>query len=272
MEAAAQGQNRTVTVITPENITVTYQLAGVITRSAAMILDLLIQVLLIVLLSILVDTFRNVGFGIDHLVSFVGFIASFCVMFVYNIFFEMVWGGRTPGKRVFGLRVIRDGGFPINIVSSCIRNILRFVDLGIVVLPTGSVQMLYALPGVISVFVSNRYKRIGDYAAGTLVIHEQSASPFAALTGASAAKPEIAVLLPLVKNLDRMSVDEYRIVRRFTSRRATLLPAVQAGVSESIARPLLDKLEIRVDIRYQVQYADILEAIERRYAEEHGIL
>jgi hypothetical protein len=76
----------------------------------------------------------------------------------------------------------------------------------------------------------------------------------------------------MVKNLDRMTQDDFRIVRRFTTRRAKLEPAVQAAVAESIARPLLQKLDMAIQVYYQVQYADILEAIERRYTEENGIL
>jgi uncharacterized RDD family membrane protein YckC len=263
---------RIVSVITPENITVEYQLAGVATRSLALIVDLCIQMILFVLLSIAVGFIRNVGFGIDHIVVFVGAIGGFSILFVYNIFFEMTCGGRTPGKRVFGLRVIRDGGYPVTFVASCIRNILRFIDMGLIPLPTGGVLPLWGAPGLISVFVSHQYKRIGDYAAGTIVIHEVSATPFGISPVQDSLRAEIEQIIPMVRNLDRMTPNEFRIVRRFTSRRAKLELTVQAAVAESIARPLLDKLDMRVQVYYQTQYADILEAIERRYIEENGIL
>jgi hypothetical protein len=76
----------------------------------------------------------------------------------------------------------------------------------------------------------------------------------------------------MVKNLDRMTPDDFRIVRRFTTRRANLDLTVQAAVAESIARPLMKKLDMGIQVYYQAQYADILEAIERRYTEENGIL
>ncbi len=78
--------------------------------------------------------------------------------------------------------------------------------------------------------------------------------------------------MPLIRNLDRMTPAEYRVLRRFTSRRHHFDLPVQAALGERLARPLLDKLEIPVQIIYQLQYADLLEAIERRYAEDRGIL
>lgn len=265
--------NRTVTVVTPENITVSYQLAGVATRSLALLVDLLAQLLLIILTALAASLLNHVGYGIEHIVAFVGTIASFCVMFVYNIFFEMIWGGRTPGKRLFGLRVVRDGGYPITLLASCIRNILRFIDLGIVPAATASGGVvLWGAPGLLCVLFSDKYKRIGDYAAGTIVIHEQSASPFVLPVGRAAMRPEIEQIMPLVKNIDRVDGKDFRIIRRFTTRRSKLEPIVQAAIAESIARPLLTKLDMRVEVYYQVQFADVLEAIERKYAEENGIL
>ena len=271
--------NRELTVVTPENVTISYQLAGMVTRILALLVDLTIQILLLIGLSIVIDLFQRVGFGLNHIMSFFGMIASFCILLVYNIFFEMIWGGRTPGKRLFRLRVLRDGGYPVNLTSSCIRNILRFIDLGIIPMPTGSAMyLLFATPGLTSVLLSSKYKRIGDYAAGTIVIHEQIASPFftgtahkVAVLTAPNSKPEL-LYDPMVKNLDRITLQDYQIIRRFTARRASLPTIVQAGVAEAIARPLIDRLDMQVDVQFQVQYADILEAIGRRYTEEMGIL
>jgi uncharacterized RDD family membrane protein YckC len=264
---------RTVTVVTPENITVTYQLAGVATRLLALLVDLFIQAALIIIVRIAVDLLSNVGFGVASTIMFLGFIGVFGIMFVYNIFFEMIWGGRTPGKRLFGLRVIRDGGYPVTIMASCIRNILRFIDLGLIPLPTSSVTIvLWGAPGLLSVFISGSYKRIGDYAAGTIVIHEANASPFFVPPGRDSLRDEIEQIVPMVKNIDRVTPDDFRIVRRFTTRRVKLDLTVQAAVAESIARPLMEKLDMRIQVYYQVQYADILEAIERRYTEENGLL
>lgn len=264
--------NRTVTVITPENITITYQLAGVATRFMAMLIDLLIQLLLLILAMLLVNLFQRVPFGINHLVGFFFFIMVFSILFVYPVFFEMIWAGRTPGKRLFGLRVLRDGGYPINIISSAIRNLLRFIDFGIIPFVADQTLVLWGLPGLMSVFFSGSYKRIGDYAAGTVVIRETRDTLLASAQGVIRRRPEIEALLPYIRNIDRLSVEDYRIVRRFTGRRAGLDLMVQAAVAESVARPLLQKMQIDIPLVCQLQYADVLEAIERRYIEENGIL
>ena len=263
--------SRTITVITPENITITYRLAGIASRFIALIIDLAIQALLLAGVGMLVARLTQLPLLGNFLMA-VGIIAGFLITFAYKIFFEMIWGGRTPGKRLLGLRVIREGGYPINLPASAIRNVLQFIDLGIIPLSVTGAVTLWGLPGLLCIFFSPTYKRIGDYAAGTVVIVEAPAVPFDAQRTDAQMRPEIVSLLPLVKNLDRLTVEEYRLIRRFTSRRSQLEMTVQASVGERLARPLMEKLEMDVQVAYQVQYANILEAIERKYAEERGVL
>lgn len=261
--------NRTVTIVTPENIHITYQLGGVASRFMALLVDLTIQFLLILLVQALVGLATGAGwFG--SLVSATGMVLIYLITFAYPVFFEMLWGGRTPGKRLFGLRVIRDGGFPITLMPSVLRNILRFIDFGIVPLSTTPL-VLFGLPGLASIFFSPLYKRLGDYAAGTLVIVEGGATPFGRHPTESPAA-SVSFFLPFVKNLDRMTAEEYRVVRRFTARRGALDPALQGRIAESIALPLIHKMELAAPVTFQIQYADLLEALEMRYAEEQGIL
>jgi uncharacterized RDD family membrane protein YckC len=265
--------SRTVTVTTPENVQVTYQVAGFASRFVATLIDLTIQLLLLLLA---VGIFNGVaavggtaGVGVGSIAYAFLFIAIFLIWFVYASFFELLWGGRTPGKRIMGLRVIRESGHPIDLISSAARNVLRFIDFGVI--PVSPILVLFGLPGLVSIFFSPTYKRIGDYAAGTLVIVEAGASPFAQQSVVPPSA-EVAGYLPLIRNLDRLTNEDYRLVRRFTARRAELDLNVQAALAERLARPLLDRLEIPVQIMYQIQFADLLEAIERRYAEDRGLL
>src|ERR1043166_8717641 len=161
--------SRTITIATPENITVTYQVAGIASRLLASLIDLLLQVGLLLGISFFLRQIAAVSSlfsaGIGSLVSFVSILVMFVIMFAYATIFEMMWGGRTPGKRLLGLRVIREGGYPINLVSSASRNVLRLIDLGLI--PLGaSPLLLWGLPGLICIFFSPGYKRIGDWAAG----------------------------------------------------------------------------------------------------------
>ncbi|HLK55710.1 MAG TPA: RDD family protein [Chthonomonadaceae bacterium] len=263
--------SRTITVITPENITITYRLAGVASRFIAFLIDAAIQMVMVLATVLIIGRVTMVPF-LGSFVTAAGIIGIFLIVFVYKVFFEMLWGGRTPGKRLLGLRVIREGGYPINLPASAARSVLQFIDLGIIPISLTSVVMLWGLPGLLCIFFSPTYKRIGDFAAGTVVIVEAPAIPFGAERPDSGLRPEIRDLMPLVKNLDRLTVEEYRLIRRFTSRRAQLELTVQASVGERLAGPLMQKLEMDIPVAYQVQYANILEAIERKYAEERGIL
>lgn len=264
--------SRTITVVTPENIQVIYELAGFASRFMALMIDLLIQIVAILLvlgaLRLFADVTLPLGGGFTGFIGALAYIGPYVLFFVYATFFEMLWGGRTPGKRLLGLRVIRDGGYPINIIASAIRNILRFVDFGIV----PPVLILCGLPGLLCIFFSPNYKRIGDYAAGTLVIVEAGATPFGTRRQDTALTNHVAAYLSLVKNVDRLTPGDYRVIRRFTARRGELDVIVQASLGERLARPLMQKLEIDTPITYQLQYADLLEAMERRYAEDRGVL
>lgn len=266
--------SRTVTVVTPENITVTYQLAGFASRFLAFLADLAVQIVMILLLGAIlhfaVGATGRAGITAASFVSAIGVVVSFLIVAAYALFFEMLWGGRTPGKRLLGLRVVREGGYPINLLSSAIRNILRFIDFGVAPLPTPLV--LFGLPGLLTIFFSDKYKRIGDYAAGTLVIIEAGATPFGTKRAHARLSAGAQALLPEIKNLDRLTSEEYRTVRRFTARRQELDLVVQASIGERLATPLMRKLDIETPILYQIQYADLLEALERRYAEERGVL
>ena len=89
-------------------------------------------------------------------------LGSFFLLWGYYLVFEIVWSGQTPGKRALGLRVIRENGYPIRAGDAVVRNLIRILDappLGAVV---GSLVML----------CNDRAKRIGDFAAGTIVVRE----------------------------------------------------------------------------------------------------
>ena len=262
--------SRAIVVITPENVAVNYRVAGMASRFMALLVDLLIQIGLLILFNWIFGLLGGAAFGLGSLFTALGVIFSYLTMFAYSLIFEAAWQGRTPGKRLFGLRVIRDGGYPVDWITSAIRNILRFADFGLLPIP-GLPLILFGAPGLLSIFLSPEYKRIGDYAAGTLVIVESGSSPFSTRSAAPPT-PAVQAMLPYVRNLDRLSPAEYRAVRRFASRRADLDLTVQAALGERIARPLMEKLEIQVPILVQLQYADLLEAMERAYAEERGVL
>src|SRR5439155_14952717 len=143
------------TIETPEGLVVTLPLAGVGSRFVSAAIDFPIQILLTA------GAFTVfVGFGVGGGVGPGLFaISVFAVFFVYDVSFEVLNGGRTPGKRWNGLRVVRTGGQPVGFVASAIRNLLRLVDI----LPG-----LY-LVGITSILVTDRNQRVGDLAGDTVV-------------------------------------------------------------------------------------------------------
>ena len=143
------------TITTPEGVELELQLAGLGSRFIAQTLDLLIKVTAIILVGITLAIIGLTGVAI--------MIPTFVlILYAYDVVFETFSNGRTPGKRAAKLRVVRTGGEPVDFVSSAIRNVLRLVDG----LPTSYV------PGIISILSTKRNQRLGDLAAGTIVIHE----------------------------------------------------------------------------------------------------
>jgi uncharacterized RDD family membrane protein YckC len=159
-----------VRIETPEQIDLALEPAGLGSRFVALFLDLLIQVGVLVVLVILgAFLLALIGFQategwVQGVLLALLLAAVFLFQFGYDIYFEVRHNGQTPGKRVAGIRVMREGGGPIDFRSSCIRNLLRPVDL----LP------VFYLLGALVAALNRRRQRLGDLAAGTMVIRERN--------------------------------------------------------------------------------------------------
>lgn len=158
----------TLDIQTPENVAFGYQVAGIGSRFLASLVDTLIVgllqvVVLIVVLVILNATGGNTLAG-GFSMWFVAILSLVGAIFYwgYYVFFEMLWNGQSPGKRWVGLRVIRTDGTPITLSESLIRNLARLVDF----LPAA-----YGV-GIVTMFIDRQSRRLGDLAAGTLVVQD----------------------------------------------------------------------------------------------------
>ncbi|MFS0552940.1 RDD family protein [Brevibacillus sp. 179-C9.3 HS] len=159
--------NREASVVTPEHVMLRFQTAGLGSRAAAMLIDFVI--LLLVNLTVFI-MFGIVLFGNEDdffldsgsYAMAVVILLIFLINFGYFLFLEALWSGQTVGKRLLGIRVIRDNGQPATFISSTIRNLFRIVDG----MPSG-----YFL-GALVCFFHPRDKRIGDMVAGTIVVVE----------------------------------------------------------------------------------------------------
>jgi uncharacterized RDD family membrane protein YckC len=225
------------TVITPEQVAVTYRLAGIGTRFAAMLVDTLIQGALVV--AILFGVLPGAGMALSHFVEVASAwmvallaLALFLAVWGYFIFFEAVWSGRTPGKRLAGIRVLRDAGYPIDFRSAFLRNICRYVDFLPVAYGVGATVM----------FFSKDSKRLGDYVAGTVVVVDSQGRPPKAESEPSAGLPVTQYMVlgdPAVLNLRAVTRDQLAVVDRYLERRESLLEAPRAELARKIAEPLL---------------------------------
>ncbi len=242
------------TIDTPEQTALEFPLAGIGSRFMALAVDTLIQfitaaVAFIVLLlaggSLLSD-----WDAASVWVRALFIVAIFLLYYGYFTFFEAIWNGQTPGKRWTKIRVMKDSGRSITIFEAMTRNLVRLVD---------SVPGIYAV-GIISVLVSRQNKRLGDYAAGTVVVHER---PFSELQyDTHPAQPQQAAVAgaPLYAAA-RLSADELQLIETFLQRRARLTPEVR----QQMAKQISDRMAARLGMKPEERPGDeaFLEALAR---------
>ena len=230
---------RTVTVRTPESIAFTYELAGLGSRFLAVALDFLIQVLawfgLLFLFVAVANRSAEIGAAIrlnanqvESLFIAIWVFLSFIIFVGYFIGFEAAWNGQTPGKRLLGIRVVRDGGYPIDLGGAVLRNLVRVVE-----------AIFLYIPAAASALLSSQNKRLGDFVAGTIVVRDRAfevTNPRAWLQGDQGSN-----LAPLVAQ-ESLTPDEWALIERYVERRTTLPPSIVAATAERIAASLRPKV------------------------------
>jgi uncharacterized RDD family membrane protein YckC len=216
-----------VSIPTPEGVELELVLGGVGSRFLATLVDLLIKIAMLLALFIVAAA---AGGDDGGFVVALTIVASFLVFFGYDVAFEALASGRTPGKRAVGLRVVRLGGEPVGFLASAVRNLLRLVD---------SLPGIYAV-GAVCILFSRRNQRLGDLAAGTLVVRERRAPlPAAALPTV----PDFAVADRYAAwDVSGVTSFELVTVRRFLERRWQLDPAARGRLGWELAERLRPKV------------------------------
>ena len=223
------------TIDTPEQIPLEFRLAGIGSRFLAVALDSLIQgfgwLLLVLLFTWFEPDLSRIwpkatawAFAIVVILGFIVFTGYFAV-------FETVWNGQTPGKRAVRIRVIKDSGRPISVYEAIIRNVIRIID---------EIPGFYAV-GIISIFISARNKRVGDFAAGTVVVHET------ALTELQPAWEANKSIAASPYNVAHLSLADLELIEAFLQRRYDLAANVRQRSAEQIATRMRQKLQITTD-------------------------
>lgn len=155
-QALARPLDTLYTVETPEGIELTLRPAGVVARSLAYAIDFLIRAAIYFGVAMVVSPFKGIGQAVI-------IILMFALEWFYPVVFELSRRGATPGKRALGLRVVMDNGLPVTPSASFTRNLLRAADF---------MPFMYGF-GLLSLLMRTDFKRLGDLAAGTLVVYDR---------------------------------------------------------------------------------------------------
>jgi uncharacterized RDD family membrane protein YckC len=149
-------------ISTPERVAFQYEIAGIGSRFLAQILDSLVITVILIAITILAASLGGV-FGSGELAILVEVILGFILLAGYFLVSEAAWNGQTLGKRAARLRVVGDHGEPLTLGQAAIRNLVRIVDF---------LPVFYGI-GMLTLFINGRGKRLGDFAAGTLVVRDR---------------------------------------------------------------------------------------------------
>jgi len=249
---------------TPESVELEFILAGIGSRAWALMIDYLILVItwLVFLISWTILSIQLTNFSqksvnnIDALgiwLLAIFFIISSLIYAGYFVFFETLWQGQTPGKRVAKIRVVRDDGRPVGLPQACLRAILRPLD-----------EFLFI--GAFLIIFTPQEKRLGDLAAGTIVIQSQPSAHSGTLTLSAQAKLFHPNLIQIT-DLSPLLPDDFAIIREYLLRREKMTPKAKALLSLKLAQQV--KAIINLDNLPDNITSDVfLEAIYLAYKQQ----
>lgn len=218
-------------IVTPEAVVLDFETAGIGSRTAAKVLDLLIQGTGLLVGFLILGTLGDLG-GPSWIGVVVGLFLVFGFIFAYPALFETFMHGKTPGKSAMGLQVVTEEGGPILFRHAAIRSALGIVEL---FLSGGVVALL-------TVFFTKRDQRIGDILAGTLVLRQRSGSPI----------PMAIAFVPVQGTEDYISTidvsiltaDEYQTIRSFLLRAESLRGEARDTLAVQLGNQMAARLRL----------------------------
>jgi uncharacterized RDD family membrane protein YckC len=214
--------NYTQNTVTPEAVELRADIAGIGSRTIALIVDSLIQGLVLVL-ALIVPVIDGVnGLGETVVVS----VVTFVVLWLYFPAFEWLRHGQTPGKRFQKIRVVRTNGQPAGLAPVLVRNLVRIIDV-----------MFLPFLALISMVVTRRSQRLGDLAAGTMVILDRSL-PAPSILSLPGLGDSGAQLLDTTGLTER----DYTVLRTFLTRRSSLDLVARQQLAARLATRLREQI------------------------------
>lgn len=212
------------TIDTPEGVPLELTLAGIGSRCAAQLIDYVFQAVILIALAVVLRYGVGIGSGTSALAGAFWAVGFFGVFWGYDVAFEVLNSGRTPGKAMNGIRVVLESGAPVAFGTSAVRNVLRIIDI---------LPFAY-LVGMTAIQVTSRNQRLGDLAAGTLVIRDARNLP-----------PELKIspsVQPPAWDTSAIDPQDLDAVATFLSRRGTLAAGARIQIAAELAGRLRPKV------------------------------
>jgi uncharacterized RDD family membrane protein YckC len=241
-----------INIDTPELVSIEMPLAGIGSRFIALLVDYLIWfagfIILLLATTVLLPAFHAFNHVSEQWAEAIVIFLFFLLNWGYFTLFEAFWNGRTPGKRVARIRVIQRSGRAIGLFESMARNLIRYVD---------QIPFFYAV-GVITMFVTRQHQRLGDLAAGTLVVRDReveaplwgdsgsrtfTASAFA--PNVAAPEPHSLVTLPAA-GIVKLSPADLEVLEGFFARRLDMSMETRDALARRIAMAIQAKTGLEI--------------------------
>ena len=226
-------------LVTPEGVALEYRLAGPASRAAACLIDGLIKMVILTLAFIVLQILQGYGMGFFLLLFFV-------LEYFYFVGCELLMNGQSPGKRVLSLRVVSENGTPMTWQQSLLRNLLRVAD---------QLPGLYVVGGVLAA-TNARFQRLGDVAAGTIVVLEERLPTPPQPTHSKEATVALMRWIPSQLKEDR---DLRTAVALYAHKRDRLPPSLR----RELAQPIVQYVSSRSDLPVETDPDLLMAALHR---------
>jgi uncharacterized RDD family membrane protein YckC len=222
-------------ISTPENVDLHLELAGIGNRVLAAMIDTSITYGIILVVGLLfwgaitvvglMDVAEKDRALINNLMGMAAIFFIFVINFGYFIFFEGLWQGQTPGKKIVSIRVIESNGQPVGWSGVVLRNLIRTLDTGL------------AFVGLLPMIIDRNEKRFGDYAAGTIVVRERKADVLSEDFKISDTYNTESI------DVGRITPQEYDLLIGFLKRRTNLAKSQRPLIAGNLANYMRKKLD-----------------------------
>ncbi len=246
--------SRRITVETPEHVALEFELAGVGSRAAALVYDSFVLAALFILLFAAQGALGGFGDAMRGWATAVWIVVASSAVWGYFVLFEAMAGGRTPGKRRVGIRVVMETGHPVTFAAAATRNLVRLLDL-----QPGGAHLL----GLAFVFFHGRNKRLGDMVAGTIVVRDRPEE-------IALAQPAALPVAGLQLGSPTLSDEEFALLERFLNRADTLGAQVRGRFASELSARFADRLPAGSPGREQALVRLYTGELARRQARQRG--